>query len=609
MMGSSQKMAASRQILQRTVKVAFVLVLVLTGMVLPVLDVGASASWRGEYFANMTFDGVPVIRNDAAVNFDWGLGAPAPGIGPDYFSVRWTSSQHFSAGTYTFFVTADDGVRLWINDQLVIDRWHTHVPGIHSASRYLSTGFHRLRVEYFEYTGQASIRLWWQQAASPPPADAWRGEYYNNTGLNGTLALVRYDAHINFDWGHGAPAPGVNADHFSVRWTRNVHLPTSGHYTFYATVDDGVRVWVGNTLVIDRWYPQSRTTHTGTVYLAAGTYPVRVEYFEHTGTAVCIVTWAPTAPAPAPAPLEIIVDDRDPQFIWGGPASGWFGRNTGFRNHLYWTWNSRTQLTNWGKWFPYVPTPGQWEVQVYVASRYFGTKSATYRIHHAGTYHDRVVNQNIYYGQWVSLGTYYFAGGANEYVLLGDNTGEATGTRYVGFDAMKFIYRGAGPAPGPTPTPPPTPGCSITPVLGFGRVYNTHASVRNKIGCATEPEKGVWMAEEFFQGGSMYWRQDMERIYVLYRNGTWTSFPNTWTVGMPEFDPSIIAPPGYYQPIRGFGKVWREQGAVRNSLGWATTQERGFFGSVQPFTGGTMLWSNVRGVLVLYNDGRWARFE
>jgi hypothetical protein len=459
MMGSSQKMTESRQILQRTVKLAFVLVLVLTGMVLPALDVGASASWRGEYFANMTFAGMPVVRNDAAVNFDWGLGAPAPGIGPDYFSVRWTSSQHFSAGTYTFFVTADDGMRLWINNQLVIDRWHTHVPGIHSASKYLSTGFHSLRVEYFEYTGQASIRLWWQQAASPPPADAWRGEYYKNTGLNGTLALVRYDAHINFDWGHGAPAPGVSADHFAVRWTRDVHLPNSGHYTFYATVDDGVRLWVGSRLVIDQWYPQSRTTHAGTVYLAAGTYPVRVEYFEQTGTAVCIVSWR------------------------------------------------------------------------------------------------------------------------------------------------------LGGAPAPVPTTQPPPSCPITPVLGFGRVYNTYTSVRNKLGCATEPEKGVWMAEEFFQGGSMYWRHDMERIYVLYRNGTWTSFPNTWTVGMPEFDPAIFAPPGYYQPIRGFGKVWREQGAVRTGLGWATTQERGFFGSVQPFTGGTMLWSNVRGILVLYNDGRWERFD
>jgi hypothetical protein len=48
---------------------------------------------------------------------------------------------------------------------------------------------------------------------------------------------------------------------------------------------------------------------------------------------------------------------------------------------------------------------------------------------------------------------------------------------------------------------------------------------------------------------------------------------------------------------------------VRSGLGWATTQERGFFGSVQPFASGTMLWSNVRGILVLYNDGRWERYN
>jgi hypothetical protein len=399
-------MIASHRILQRTAKLVFILVLVATGVMLPATDIGATSSWRGEYYNNMVFFGPPaMIREDAAINFDWGFGSPAPEVNPDHFSVRWTSSQHFHAGTHTFFVTADDGVRLWINNQLVIDRWHAHVPTTHSATRHLNTGFHSLRVEYFEHTGLASIRLWWQQTTAPPPADAWRGEYYNNPLMVGVPAMVRHDTHINFDWGHGAPAPGINPDYFSVRWTRNVRVPTSGYYTFYATVDDGVRVWVGNNLVIDRWYPQSRTTHAGTIYLAAGTYPVRVDYFEQTGTAVCIVSWR------------------------------------------------------------------------------------------------------------------------------------------------------SGTAPAPAPTTQPPPSCAITPVLGFGRVYSAQANVRNKLGCATEPEKGIWMAEEFFQGGSMYWRHDLNRIYVLYRNGTWTSFPDTWTAGMPDFDPTIIPPPGHYQPIRGFGKV------------------------------------------------------
>ncbi|MBC7237497.1 MAG: hypothetical protein H5T69_16770, partial [Chloroflexi bacterium] len=207
---------------------------------------------------------------------------------------------------------------------------------------------------------------------------------------------------------------------------------------------------------------------------------------------------------------------------------------------------------------------------------------------------------------WVSLGTFFFSGGPGEYVFLGDNTGETYGTRFVGFDAVKFVLRDGGPVP---PTPIPPPGCAITPVLGFGRIWSTYPAVRSKLGCATEPEKGVWMAEESFQGGVMFWRQDLNLIYVLYNSGAWQSFPDTWASGQPEFDPAIVPPPGFYQPVRGFGKVWRENSAVRNGLGWATTQERGFFGSVQPFTGGLMLWSNAKGIFVLYNDGRWERYD
>ena len=70
----------------------------------------------------------------------------------------------------------------------------------------------------------------------------------------------------------------------------------------------------------------------------------------------------------------------------------------------------------------------------------------------------------------------------------------------------------------------------------------------------------------------------------------------------------IFPPSGYYQPKRGFGKVWRDNQNVRNNLQWATTEERGFFGSIQNYDGGMMLWSNVRGIFVLYNDGTWARY-
>ncbi|MBC7237215.1 MAG: hypothetical protein H5T69_15340, partial [Chloroflexi bacterium] len=391
----------------RAIKLALVVMLVLAGVMLPALDVVAEATWRGEYYNNVNLAGAPtLIREDASINFDWGVGSPAAGIGNDGFSVRWTSFQYFDAGDYTFIATSDDGVRLWVDDQLIIDQWHDHPATTYTGVKSLSTGFHSLRLEFYENMGQALIRLAWQLGGGVPPAGVWRGEYYNNTWLGGPPALVRNDAQINFDWGSGAPAPGILADNFSVRWTQNINFPSSGNWTFYATVDDGVRLWVDGAPVIDRWYPQSRTTHSGTVYLAAGVHQVRVEYFEQLGVALCSVNWTLGG---GPAAFEIIVDDRDPNFVWGGPTSGWFGRNTGFRNHLFWTWNSRTELHNWGKWFPHLPQAGNWEVFVYIASRYFGSKSARYRVFHSGVWDDRVVNQNIYYDKWVSLGTFFFS--------------------------------------------------------------------------------------------------------------------------------------------------------------------------------------------------------
>ena len=68
------------------------------------------------YYDNQNFTGATVSRVDPTVNFDWGTGSPAPGIGADTFSVRWTGQvQAQFSQTYTFYTTSDDGVRLWVN--------------------------------------------------------------------------------------------------------------------------------------------------------------------------------------------------------------------------------------------------------------------------------------------------------------------------------------------------------------------------------------------------------------------------------------------------------------------------------------------------------------
>jgi hypothetical protein len=598
-----------RRVMRPIAVVALIALLVLVGALAPALPVAAQVSvpWHGEYFNNITLSGTPaLIRDDANINFSWGAGSPGPGVNADFFSVRWTSYSYFDAGNYTFSLVIDDGARLWIDEQLIIDQWRDQAETTYSVTKALSAGYHTMRVEYYERAGNAVCRLSWSGQV-PSPITEWRGEYYNNTWLGGEPALVRNDSAISFDWGYASPHASISPDRFSVRWTRDASFAQSGNYTFSATVDDGVRVWVGGALIIDKWFPQGRTTHQATVYLPAGTHQVRVEYFEETGVAVCIVNWS----LGGISPQEVIVDNQDAGFTWGGPAGSWYARAVGYRSHLYWAWNSTTQVYHWGRWTPNLPSAGQWEAFVYIPDRYHGTTQARYVIAHQGGNTTRVVNQNIYNNQWVSLGTYSFAGGSNGYVYLGDATGEAYATRFVGFDAVKFVKRDGPVTPPsqPTPVTPPPSGCAITPVLGFGRVWSSYAGVRAKLGCPTDSEKGIWSAEQAFQGGIMFWREDTRAIYVLYNNGTWQTFTDTWTSADLEWDVNIVPPPGFYQPKRGFGKVWRESHNVRTLLGWATMEERGFYASVQPFEGGLMFWSNLRGFYVLYNDSRWERYD
>ena len=102
--------------------------------------------------------------------------------------------------------------------------------------------------------------------------------------------------------------------------------------------------------------------------------------------------------------------------------------------------------------------------------------------------------------------------------------------------------------------------------------------------CPASPPLYSWGAEEPFEHGVMLWVGEEDRIYVLYDDGgitAWDAFVDEWDEGEPVDDPSIVPPSGLYQPIRGFGLVWREQPGVRERLGWATAPEMGYPTAVQ----------------------------
>jgi len=103
-----------------------------------------------------------ITRQDADVNFDWGADSPDWRMPKDSFSVRWSRTMRFVSGRYEFVTTSDDGVRLSVDDHLLIDQWRA-LPGKQfKHAVYLSEGQDTIRLEYVEEYGMASVKLRWR---------------------------------------------------------------------------------------------------------------------------------------------------------------------------------------------------------------------------------------------------------------------------------------------------------------------------------------------------------------------------------------------------------------------------------------------------------------
>lgn len=293
---------------------------------------GFASGITGNYFNNMSLaEPVTSIRSDGPINFNWGSAAPGPtGIGADTFSVRWNGYiRATTSGAYRFRTVSDDGVRLYLNGNLIIDRWNDHssTTDTSDALQLVAGQVYSLMLEYYENTGSSIIQLSWQVPGSSsyvaipsgptptlgaglyqcitvvkPPVSSCptslsagiTGKYFNNMSASGAVTATRLDGPINFDWSTGAPGPaGINANNFSVNWEGYLRVTQSGIYRFQTNSDDGVRLTINGDLLIDEWNDHSVTTHTSNaVNLVAGnSYPIKMEFYENGGYAVAQLLW------------------------------------------------------------------------------------------------------------------------------------------------------------------------------------------------------------------------------------------------------------------------------------------------------------------------------
>ena len=207
-----------------------------------------------DYFSNNNLSGTPVlVAEESVIDHSWQMGSPAPSVPINNFSGHWQGKFVFAAGEYIFHTLADDGVRLKIDGQLVIQGWKNQAPTNYYATVPLTASEHTIEVEYYEATAGARLKVDWSPVpACDLPAGQFCVAYFNNdTGGNNSPAsipvLATNESEINHSWQSGSPDPSIHSDNFSGRW-QGKFVFTADNYIFHALADDGVKTqnrWSG----------------------------------------------------------------------------------------------------------------------------------------------------------------------------------------------------------------------------------------------------------------------------------------------------------------------------------------------------------------------------
>ncbi len=223
----------------------------------------ADTGLRADYFGDSELTNLALTRTDPAVNFAWGTGSPSAAVAADNFSVRWSGQvEPRFTETYTFFTNSDDGVRLWVDGQKLIDNWTAHAATENSGSITLVRGRHYdIVLEYFEGSGLATAMLSWSSASQPqeiiPTAQLFpssRGsllrEYWTGIAGGAVSALTSNAAYPDSPTGASTVAsfesPDNFGDNFGERLRGYVHAPQTGTYTFWLAGDNSAELSLSN---------------------------------------------------------------------------------------------------------------------------------------------------------------------------------------------------------------------------------------------------------------------------------------------------------------------------------------------------------------------------
>ncbi|MES2889715.1 MAG: PA14 domain-containing protein [Pseudomonadota bacterium] len=267
---------------------------------------GRGTGLNGLYFQNADLAGDSLHQRTEALDFQWPA-APFDPIPADNFSAMWKGwIEAPVSGTYALQTLSDDGIRVWIDGRLVIDNWTGHAPVFDTSVELIwSAGERRaITVAYQELGGPGTLQLRWR----PPQATAFSvvprthlypraqstglsAAYFANPNLQGSPAYHRTEV-VNYQ-GETAPAPGVPADGFSVRWSGFIRGQGTGTHVLQTASDDGIRVWIDGQLVVDHWGGHAQMVDTSpALYWRPGElHAITIEYQELGGPGTAQLRW------------------------------------------------------------------------------------------------------------------------------------------------------------------------------------------------------------------------------------------------------------------------------------------------------------------------------
>ena len=282
-----------------------------------VLSPGSATGLKGEYFDNEELKGEPaLVRNDERIDFHWGEGSYRDGGPVDHFAVRWTGYFVPQAeDDYRFTTSADDGVRLYVNDELVIDDWKRHAETLDNFVKHLEAGkAYKIRLEYFENVGSATVRF------GIAATSIVFGEEMRNLAAKADAVILCM--------GFGPSSEGEATD-------RTFHLP-GGQATFIqqvASVNKNVIVVLnaGGSVEMSPWFDQVRAIlHAWYPGQEGGTALAQLLFGDFTPSGKLPITWErhaednPTFHSYYPQKSDMHVEYTEGIFVgyWGYEKTG-----------------------------------------------------------------------------------------------------------------------------------------------------------------------------------------------------------------------------------------------------------------------------------------------